>query len=73
MRGLLRRSTGRSYFFLVTVAPGLSLLPIVWISFGKMRLTGECRAINLTKNSQLNVRHGDVERLIAQGYLQKLS
>ncbi|CAI4216631.1 unnamed protein product [Parascedosporium putredinis] len=29
--------------------------------------------ITLTKNSQLNVRHGDVERLIAQGYLQKLS
>ncbi|KEZ44304.1 hypothetical protein SAPIO_CDS3265 [Scedosporium apiospermum] len=28
--------------------------------------------ITLTKNSQLNVRHGDVERLIAQGYLQKL-
>lgn len=31
------------------------------------------RPITLTKNSQLNVRHGDVERLIAQGYLQKLS
>ncbi|KKA30752.1 hypothetical protein TD95_002594 [Thielaviopsis punctulata] len=28
--------------------------------------------ITLTKNSQLNVRQGDVERLIAQGYLQKL-
>lgn len=31
------------------------------------------RAINLTKNSQFYVRQGDVERLIAQGYLQKLS
>ena len=30
-------------------------------------------AINLTKNSQFFVRQGDVERLIAQGYLQKLS
>ena len=30
------------------------------------------RAINLTKNSQFFVRQGDVERLIAQGYLQKL-
>ena len=32
----------------------------------------EYRAINLTKNSQFYVRQGDVERLIAQGYLQKL-
>lgn len=31
------------------------------------------RAISLTKNSQFYVRQGDVERLIAQGYLQKLS
>lgn len=30
-------------------------------------------AINLTKDSQLYVRQGDVERLIAQGYLQKLT
>lgn len=30
------------------------------------------RAIMLKKNSQFFVRHGDVERLIAQGYLQKL-
>lgn len=30
------------------------------------------RAITLTKNSQFYVRQGDVERLIAQGYLQKL-
>ena len=29
-------------------------------------------AITLTKNSQFYVRQGDVERLIAQGYLQKL-
>lgn len=32
-----------------------------------------CRAINLTKNSQLYVRQGDVERLIAQGFLERLS
>jgi hypothetical protein len=36
------------------------------------RLTKIYRAINLTKNSQFYVRQGDVERLIAQGYLQKL-
>lgn len=36
-------------------------------------LTEIYRAINLTKNSQFYVRQGDVERLIAQGYLQKLS
>ena len=30
------------------------------------------RAINLTKNSQFFVRQGDVERLIQQGFLQKL-
>ena len=30
------------------------------------------RAITLTKNSQFYVRQGDVERLISQGYLQKL-
>ncbi|OKL60223.1 DNA replication complex GINS protein psf1 [Talaromyces atroroseus] len=33
----------------------------------------EYGAINLTKNSQFYVRQGDVERLIAQGYLQRLS
>lgn len=31
------------------------------------------RAINLTKNSQFFVRQGDVERLIAQGFLQRLN
>jgi len=36
-------------------------------------LTHITRAINLTKNSQFYVRQGDVERLIQQGYLQKLS
>lgn len=30
-------------------------------------------AINLTKNSQFFVRQGDVERLIAQGFLQRLN
>ncbi|KAL2810436.1 PSF1 domain protein [Aspergillus granulosus] len=33
----------------------------------------EYGVINLTKNSQLYVRHGDVERLIAQGFLERLS
>ncbi|KAI5801614.1 hypothetical protein DFH27DRAFT_557335 [Peziza echinospora] len=33
----------------------------------------EYGVINLTKNSQFFVRQGDVERLIAQGFLQKLS
>ena len=37
---------------------------------GKWLMWGS--AINLTKNSQFYVRQGDVERLIAQGYLQKL-
>ncbi|TGZ83313.1 GINS complex, Psf1 component [Ascodesmis nigricans] len=32
----------------------------------------EYGAINLTKNSQFYVRQGDVERLIQQGFLQKL-
>lgn len=36
-------------------------------------LTLDLSAINLTKNSSHYVRQGDVERLIAQGYLQKLS
>ncbi len=30
-------------------------------------------SIVLSKNSQFYVRQGDVERLIAQGYLQRLS
>ena len=33
----------------------------------------EYGAINLTKNSQFYVRQGDVERLIQQGFLQKLN
>ncbi|KAL6239058.1 DNA replication complex GINS protein psf1 [Aspergillus navahoensis] len=33
----------------------------------------EYGVINLTKNSQLYVRYGDVERLIAQGFLERLS
>lgn len=37
------------------------------------RPTDHDSAINLTKNSQFYVRQGDVERLIQQGYLQKLS
>jgi GINS complex subunit 1 len=38
-----------------------------------VELIGMSSTINLTKNSQFYVRQGDVERLIAQGYLQKLS
>lgn len=38
-----------------------------------MQLIEYRRTINLTKNSQFYVRQADVERLIAQGYLQKLS
>ncbi|CUS08695.1 unnamed protein product [Tuber aestivum] len=34
---------------------------------------GDTSAITLTKNSQFFVRQGDVERLIAQGFLQKLN
>ncbi|KAJ5762360.1 uncharacterized protein N7511_005742 [Penicillium nucicola] len=33
----------------------------------------EYGVINLTKNSQLYVRQGDVERLISQGFLERLS
>ncbi|KAJ4315151.1 DNA replication protein psf1 [Neodidymelliopsis sp. IMI 364377] len=33
----------------------------------------EYGSITLSKNSQFYVRHGDVERLIQQGYLQRLS
>lgn len=36
------------------------------------RLTFLHSSMNLTKDSQFYVRQGDVERLIAQGYLQKL-
>ena len=35
-------------------------------------LTILIRTLNLTKNSQFYVRQADVERLIAQGYLQKI-
>jgi GINS complex subunit 1 len=44
-----------------------------WSSFKRSRMLMLDRAINLTKNSQFYVRQGDVERLIAQGYLKKLS
>lgn len=42
-------------------------------SAGRYILLTPASAINLTKNSQFYVRQGDVERLIQQGYLQKLS
>jgi len=40
---------------------------------GENRTNGDTSAITLTKNSQFFVRQGDVERLIAQGFLQKLN
>jgi len=40
---------------------------------GEDKRANWCSTINLTKNSQFYVRQGDVERLITQGYLQKLS
>lgn len=43
-----------------------------WLPYARCRANSCYRAINLTKNSQFYVRQGDVERLIAQGYLQKL-
>lgn len=46
---------------------------IIWPLWWNNRLNHYGRAITLTKNSQFYVRQGDVERLIAQGYLQKLS
>jgi GINS complex subunit 1 len=45
----------------------------VLFQFGDHELIWTSSAITLTKNSQFYVRQGDVERLIAQGYLQKLS
>ena len=46
-------------------------LPTVETCFGAALII-RYSAITLTKNSQFYVRQGDVERLIAQGYLQKL-
>ncbi|KAL5407571.1 DNA replication protein psf1 [Paraphaeosphaeria minitans] len=43
------------------------------LTSGGMSQADRCRAIILTKNSQFFVRQGDVERLIQQGYLQRLS
>lgn len=40
---------------------------------GEQSANQELRAINLTKNSQFYVRLADVERLIAQGFLQRLT
>jgi GINS complex subunit 1 len=40
---------------------------------GTSQANPHVRTINLTKNSQFYVRQGDIERLISQGYLQKLS
>ena len=47
---------------------------MTWVRVGPgPELTLRTSAITLSKNSQFYVRQGDVERLIAQGYLQKLS
>ena len=47
-------------------------LSCLW-TLGADEIGVHSRVINLTKNSQFFVRQGDVERLIAQGFLQKLS
>lgn len=62
MRGKSKPSTGKDMHVCLSLH-GLQSLT---------RLPSDS-AINLTKNSQFYVRQGDVERLIAQGYLQKLS
>lgn len=53
------------YGYVIPADFGLGLLT--------MKLIYCYRVINLTKNSQLYVRQGDVERLIAQGFLERLS
>jgi hypothetical protein len=53
--------------------PNMGNLPPEMICKGERITNAFSRAINLTKNSQFYVRHGDVERLIAQGFLQRLS
>lgn len=51
---------------------GCVVLPMLdWATWAKLIYCD--RVINLTKNSQLYVRQGDVERLIAQGFLERLS
>jgi GINS complex subunit 1 len=54
------------------VYPGFALSR-EWFVKSRFSLTFRHRSINLTKNSQFYVRLADVERLIAQGYLQRLS
>lgn len=49
------------------------LLSTLFFDMGLWTRTDLGRVINLTKNSQLYVRHGDVERLIAQGFLERLT
>lgn len=61
---------GEGGFFLLLCHSGC----LLWGGFLRADdVGGLFRTITLTKNSQFYVREGDVERLIAQGYLQKLS
>jgi hypothetical protein len=65
MRGRFRRSMGMCPFGPLVEKEGYVLR--------EQQLMWFYRVINLTKNSQLYVRQGDVERLIAQGFLERLS
>ncbi|KAL4920253.1 hypothetical protein BDW62DRAFT_177008 [Aspergillus aurantiobrunneus] len=61
----------------VDLTGGLEPPKDLFIDVRVLRDAGEIQTeygvINLTKNSQLFVRYGDVERLIAQGFLERLS
>lgn len=54
-------------------SPPLSPLFLSILSLLRILMLMIYRVINLTKNSQLYVRQADVERLIAQGFLERLS
>lgn len=81
MLGRFKRSMGK-FLFLIFLAIASLFFPmllgrrtrdVVYYVFANCAFGFLFRAITLTKNSQFWVRQGDVERLIAQGYLQKLS
>lgn len=67
MRGRFRRSMGE-----LIICYFLCLIGIFYEKEKLMFFVVDS-VINLTKNSQLYVRQGDVERLIAQGFLERLS
>lgn len=50
-----------------------ALSAIAVCRLAKSMANSSSSAITLTKNSQFYVRQGDVERLIQQGYLQRLT